>query len=109
MQHASILYRQRAIGSMRVLRRATVTRLAIPGPEVSKLLSATTPILSKKLSSYIIDCIDLQTSGAAAAENIVLPSRCQESSSRGLHADMSTLCHARDAGHRTLWSGCAHR
>jgi len=52
---------------------------------------------------------NLQTSGAAAAENLVLPSRCQESSSRGLHADMSALCHARDAGHRTLRSGCAHR
>lgn len=35
MQHASILHRQRAPGSMRVLSRATITRLAIPGPEVS--------------------------------------------------------------------------
>jgi len=37
MQHASILHRQRAFGSMRVLSRATITRLAIPGPEVSWL------------------------------------------------------------------------
>lgn len=34
MQHASILHRQRAPGSMRVLSRATVTRLPISGTEV---------------------------------------------------------------------------
>jgi len=42
-------------------------------------------------------------------ENAVLPSRCKESSPRGLHADMSALCHAGYARHRTVWSGRAHR
>lgn len=103
MQHASILHRQRAPGSMRVLSRATVTRLPIPGTEVG------TPRIHS-LYRYGLNCsIALQTSGPTAAENPVLPSRCKESSSRGLHADMSALCHAGHAGYRTVRSGRAHR
>lgn len=108
MQHASILHRQRAPGSMRVLSRATVTRLPISGTEVSSKLYTYLDIYLY-IYIYITFWFPVQTSWPTTAENPLLPSRCKESRPRGLYTDMSALCHAGHAGHRAVRSGRAHR